>query len=168
MIGQTCVHPHDAAAHEQLKVRSLLDPIDRVPARHRGEPVGQSTGSYPLFRRRFSTSRYPTMEAFAADAKAAPIVHRAIADVGPLMGLMPAPGAKVAIPDQAFQERLRALRWGDLTRPSQPRRTVIWARDRGCGPSARSPSSWRLRSPCGGSATSPRNWWTRMARSAGS
>jgi hypothetical protein len=34
----------------------------------------------------------------------------------------------VPIPDQAFQELLRALRWGDLTRPAQPRRTVLWTR----------------------------------------
>jgi hypothetical protein len=132
MIGQTCVHPHDAAAHEQLKVKVPLDPTTEYLIDIELSPRADPRPAYPLFRRRFSTSRYPTMEAFAAAVRAAPIVHRAIGALGPLTGLLSAaPGAKVAIPDQAFEERLRALRWGDLTRPSQPRRTVIWAKGPG-------------------------------------
>jgi hypothetical protein len=130
-IGQTCLHPHDAAAHERLTVKVPLDPTTEylldIEARPSANPP-----AYPFFRRRFSTSRYPTMEAFAADVRAAPVVHRAIANATPLTALAPAtPGVKVAIPDQTFQELLRTLRWGDLTRPSEPRRTVIWAQGAG-------------------------------------
>ena len=130
-LGQTCLHPHDAAAHEQLTVKVPLDPTTEYLLDIVARPPA-SPPAYPLFRRRFSTSRYPTMDAFAADVDAAPIVHRAIGDPGALMALAAAaPGTKVAIPDQAFQELLRTLRWGDLTRPSEPRRTVIWAKGPG-------------------------------------
>jgi hypothetical protein len=128
MIGQTCVHPHDAAAHEQMKVTVPLDPTTEYLLDIEASPAA-SRPEYPLFQRRFNTSRYPSMEVFAADVKAAPVIDRAIGDLAPLTALVPAaPGAKVAITDQAFQELLRTLRWGDLTRPAQPRRTVIWAK----------------------------------------
>jgi hypothetical protein len=87
---------------------------------------------YPLYRRRFATSRYATFDALAADVKQASTQastqHRRMADVTALVVLASAEPAtpSLQVPDAAFEQALRAGRWGKLTRPPGPRVTVIW------------------------------------------
>jgi hypothetical protein len=90
-------------------------------------PAGDAL--HPLFRRMFSTSRYPTMAALGAAVAGTPVRHRRVADPLPLTqlgaGLMGAPPVQVA--ETTFESALRQLRWGDLGRLAQPKVTVIWS-----------------------------------------
>jgi hypothetical protein len=80
-----------------------------------------------MFRRHFSTSRYASAAALAADVAQAPVYQRRVADAGFLAALaVRNPGSPVLqLSDPEFEAVLRALQWGDLGRQQAARVTVI-------------------------------------------
>ncbi len=122
-----CVGAGQSDRHERLTLTLPLEPVtDYILDIEADPPAGQPP--YPLFRRHFSTSRYASMHALAADVAATPIAHRAVPDPSPLVSLAArSPGSLVLpVTDLELEQVLRALRWGDLARPAGPRVTVIW------------------------------------------
>lgn len=91
--------------------------------------------SPPSLRRSFTTSRYGSHEAFAADVRQTPVRHAYMADPAALavLGQGGAAGAVVPVADLDFETALRTAGWADLTRPTRPRVTVIWT-DGGADP----------------------------------
>lgn len=129
-----CVDIRDSDRHERLTLALPLEPLtDYVFDIEATPAIGPP--EHPLFRRHFSTSRYASATALAAAVAAAPVLHRAVHDASALLALRPQPGrGALAVDDARFELVLRALRWGDLTRSTEPRITVIWGK--GSGPAA--------------------------------
>lgn len=114
--------------HERVTLRMRLQPrTDYILDLETQPPT--DTGQYPLFRRHFSTSSYATMGSLAAHVLQTPVRHMRVgADgAGPLLALAARePDARVlSVPDLEFELLLRAMRWGELRRPTAPRVTVI-------------------------------------------
>ncbi|SDI25502.1 hypothetical protein SAMN05216603_12911 [Pseudomonas benzenivorans] len=84
--------------------------------------------SHPSLRRSFTTSRYRSHEAFAADVRQTAVRHAFMADPAALavLGQDGAAGTVAPVADLDFETALRTAGWTDLTRPTRPRVTVIW------------------------------------------
>jgi hypothetical protein len=138
--GQPCI---DRGAvffgHQRSTLTIALDPLtEYILDIQVGQPAAPPT--YPLFRRRFSTSRYKSFQALAQDVAQTPVRHRRVANSAPLAAL----AAEVA--DRELEDALRAVRWGELTRPAVPRVTVIW-RDPAAPSQHSSPAAVLLETP---------------------
>lgn len=113
--------------HEVITLKMKLEPLTNYILDLEAHPtLGDS--SYPLFRRNFSTSRYESFMAFAADLQQTLVVHRRVANAAPITDLAGKNLGTMAlqIHDQDFEDVLREVRWGDLALPREPRLTVIW------------------------------------------
>ncbi len=128
IVDQPCVDANrQTDRHERITLTMKLEPLTDYILDLEAQPaVGDP--SYPLFRRRFSTSRYASMPALAAATFATPLRHRRLADPSALLSLsgVPAAGPVQRVEDDRLEQALRAARWGELARPSTPRLTVIW------------------------------------------
>lgn len=124
-----------APRHERVTLTMKLEPLTNYIFDLEAQPAA-SPPSYPMFRRHFSTSRYESMAALAAEVVQAAVEHRRVANPGALAQLAAAnPGAPVLeVRDLAFEAALREARWGDLARPARPRVTVIWQEGAGGAP----------------------------------
>jgi len=114
-----CVNDIDRAErHDAVTIALPLAPLTNymldLGTDQFGEPLR------PLLRRNFSTSRYASAAAFAADMPRTP-AHRHIDHPERL------PGSATVLSDLAFDEMLRAIRWGDMRRTRTPKVTVIWS-----------------------------------------
>jgi hypothetical protein len=132
VAGGSCITAGQADRHERLTLTLPLEPmtnyiLDIEPTPRPAPPADKP--AYPLFRRQFSTSRYATMQALATDVFGRTPVHRAVQDASALTALAALhPGSTaVAVSDVELEQVLRAIRWGDLARPADPRVTVLWA-----------------------------------------
>jgi hypothetical protein len=113
--------------HELCTLKMQLEPCTEYILDLEASPaVGNS--AYPMLRFNFTTSRYADMQAFAADVAGAEVMHRHLANPVALTAFASAnPGTPVlAVSDAEFENALRAVRWGDLKRPTTPRVTMIW------------------------------------------
>jgi hypothetical protein len=92
---------------------------DPAPAPTVGQP------EVPLYRTRFTTSKYPSLEALAADLHASSIAHRHLS--GPLSTLAPPTGGHAAgASDQDIQSAFLAAGEQALPAPSESRVTIYW------------------------------------------
>jgi hypothetical protein len=136
IAGQACIDVDNRVdRHERITLTMTLDPLTDYILDIEAQPaVGDP--SYPLFRRRFSTSRYESMPALAAATFTTPLRHRRLADPSGLVSLSGTPAAAPVqrVEDDMLEQALRAARWGDLARPTAPRLTVIWQDGAGGAP----------------------------------
>ncbi|MCK9383049.1 MAG: hypothetical protein M0Q15_00180 [Nevskia sp.] len=130
--------PFDVATtdpHELVPIILDLEPVtgyvmDLVIRDAAQKPVFNDP-SHPSLRRSFTTSRYRSHAALAADIEKtskSSLCHAYMADPAALavLGQGGAVGAVVPIADLDFEIALRTAGWADLTRPTRPRVTVIW------------------------------------------
>jgi hypothetical protein len=80
-------------------------------------------GNRPLYRQGFSTSRYPTREAFAEDVRVSLVTGRQVSNFAPLAAL----GERVT--DEAFDLALMDADFEASARPESPRVSVVWNTD---------------------------------------
>ena len=124
-----CLRPQRANPHELITLTMKLQPLTEYVLDLEARPASDS--SYPLFRRFFTTSRYQDMPTMAAEVAKRGVNHRRCADTAPLAALaLPAADPKdlgLQLPVSVVEGALRAIQWGDLLRPTEPRVTVIWA-----------------------------------------
>jgi hypothetical protein len=115
-----------SARHERITLTMDLEPLTDYILDIEGEP-STNDRMHPLFRRHFSTSRYQNARALATAIAQAKVRHCRVADGSALIKLGDQhPGLAVQVPDLEIEQCLRRVRWGDLTRPDQPRVTLIW------------------------------------------
>jgi hypothetical protein len=98
----------------------MLNPSDEVV--HPSE-IENEVGQRPLYRKNFSTSRYPTREAFAEAVRTARVGAMIVGDFAPLATL------NGQIPDQAFDLALMSSDIPISERPEFPEITVLWSVD---------------------------------------
>lgn len=128
LAGQPCISiSNQTAAHELVTLKMKLEPLTDYILDLEARPSAAAP-SYPMFRRHFSTSRYESMEALAADVNKTQVQHRRVASTAPLAILAAQnPGPSILqVSDLDIENALRRARWGDLSRPVSPRLTVIW------------------------------------------
>jgi hypothetical protein len=89
-----------------------------------------------MFRLHFTTSRYASMAALAADVAQTFVRHRRAADASAIAAIASQSSASLVlqVPDVELEQTLRALRWGDLSPPTGPHVTVIWQDGEAGGP----------------------------------
>lgn len=127
---QPCIdRTHTLNRHELVTLTMKLEPsteyILDLQAQRPDGSLANPQSAYPMFRRNFTTSRYPDVQAFAADVVLSPIAHRYLANPAPLAVLgSQTPGRIVR--DSDLEKALRDARWGDLGQVTKPRVTVIW------------------------------------------
>jgi hypothetical protein len=93
-------------------------------------PPDPGTAVVPLYRRTFSTSKYPGMKALADDLGASRITHRALKQKLAFAG---APGKNV-LPDQDIQDAFVAAGENALPAPSANSISIYWAQATPGGP----------------------------------
>jgi hypothetical protein len=117
--------------HEITFLTLDLDPLTNYILDITTDPDGVEQPN-PLFRRRFSTSRYPTMQAMAEEVDKATLQHRFLEDIAALAKLSgdhpmgEPPETSVRVGDLEFENALRSVGWGDFAPARQPQVTVIW------------------------------------------
>jgi hypothetical protein len=84
----------------------------------------------PLYRRAFSTSKYPSMTALAKDLGVCVVKHRALKSK---LGF-PLAAGKTVVPDQDIQDKFMAAGEQALPPPSQNCIVIYWAQNAGTGP----------------------------------
>lgn len=115
-----------SARQERITLTMDLEPLTDYILDIEGEP-STNDRMHPLFRRHFSTSRYQNARALATAIAQAKVRHCRVADGSALIKLGDQhPGLAVQVPNLEIEQCLRRVRWGDLTRPDQPRVTLIW------------------------------------------
>ena len=124
MIGKACVHPHDAAAHEQLKVKVPLDPTTEYLLDIVADPsIGPPT--QPLFRAASARPYHRRWRCCSRRARRADRRSRSPTSARSPCSRLRAGGeggdTRPGLPGAA-----PARSAGATTRPSQPRRTVLW------------------------------------------
>ncbi|AIQ11505.1 hypothetical protein [Paenibacillus durus] len=128
LAGQPCLNvSNQTAAHERVTLKMKLEPLTDYILDLEARPSAAAP-VHPMFRRHFSTSRYESMEALAADVNKTQVQHRRIASTAPLAMLAAQnPGPSVLqVSDLDIENALRRARWGDLARLVSPHLTVIW------------------------------------------
>jgi len=127
LADQPCLNLTDEIdRHEQIAIPLQLEPLTDYILDIEAEPTAGDP-VHPLFRRHFTTSRYRDMPALAAAVAGSPTRHRRVADATPLAALGAGAAGKLAVVrDLDIEAALRAVRWGDLARPTAPQVTLIW------------------------------------------
>jgi hypothetical protein len=127
LADEPCVNLADETdRHEQVAIPLQLEPLTDYILDIEAEPAAGDP-AHPLFRRHFTTSRYRDVPALAAAVAGSAPRHRRLADIAPLAALGGgAAGMLTLVRDLDIESALRAVRWGDLSRPAAPQVTAIW------------------------------------------
>jgi hypothetical protein len=128
VAGRDCIDTSQGQdRHEKITLKLKLNPSTNYVLDIVADPPADD-GVHPLFRRNFSTSRYESAAALAAAVAGNGVQHRRVSNATPLLqcGSGLPTSAPVQVADMDLEAALRAVRWGDLARPSTPRTTVIW------------------------------------------
>lgn len=127
--GQPCGNFNpDSPRHERAVLELLMEASSEytfdveAPLQSDGLVPPQAPGTIvePLFRRGFSTSRYPSRQAMAEAVRVSYIAQRRIPDPAPLSAL-----AEVCL-DETLDAALIAAGLGVGERPREPRTTILW------------------------------------------
>ncbi len=125
-----CVSSTNVAVQSRrMTLPIALEPSDEyildLEAQH-GAYVARPAAVDPLLRRHFSTSRYGSWRDLANEIAASPVTDRRVVNAS-VLGTLVATDPTGALADDELERALRALRWGDLTRPAHARVSLLWS-----------------------------------------
>jgi large repetitive protein len=130
-VGSTTAYQNQQYTADVTLRPSMAYTLDIVtdpagPAPGAGQPV------VPLYRTRFTTSRYASMDALAAGLGGAKVLHRQL--TGPLTLTSPAGGAANPVSDADIQSAFLAAGEQALPAPASNAITIYWIPGSGGGP----------------------------------